>query len=570
MDKIYRLVELSEVVGDTSAPLFFDTETDGFYGRIELAQFYQEGWEQALLVRRPEPIALYALLAKYLYVAHNAHYDITTVQDNLGRINKFSPNYFDTFFAARVALPRLPDFTLDTVMEYCVGYDPYKAAGLDKKLMQKSKWNKLVLDEDQLLYAAIDVYYLPAVYHKVKEVESSLSYTLDKNTLDEFLDIQQNGLPIREQYVNEQILETMKLNDAINMPINPNSYVQVRNWLGITSSDKEALMGLSLGGDDRATRILDARKYRKRLSYLQKILELVDKDGKLYGKLKVGARSGRATSDQENIQQIPRALKGIVGYEEGEGRVLVFADYAQLELRTICAILQVSLMEKMFREGEDLHQYTADMLSTKRLYAKGANFGLLYGSGIDAFIAFMMSIAGVILDHVEVSQIRGKWRNLWKEIYAWQQIGISKQQKGKLGYTPLGRPYTANRITDYLNIENQGAGAEVAKLATCYLQRKLRAYNEEHGTDTMCINFVHDSFIIDCVDEEEHYMAAAHILAESMQEAWFEMSKLYKVHDLPMPVDVRVGYDWKSIDSDDGFKLYQFELDGMHCYNKMI
>ena len=88
---IYRVVKLEEVVLDNTAPVFFDTETDGFYGRIELAQFYQEGWEQALLVRRPCPITLYALLAKSKeYVMHNAHYDITTIQDQLGRTNRFS------------------------------------------------------------------------------------------------------------------------------------------------------------------------------------------------------------------------------------------------------------------------------------------------------------------------------------------------------------------------------------------------------------------------------------------------------------------------------------------------
>jgi DNA polymerase-1 len=89
------------------------------------------------------------------------------------------------------------------------------------------------------------------------------------------------------------------------------------------------------------------------------------------------------TSNDENLQQIPRALKDIFGYPKDAGRVLIYSDYAQVELRTICAILQVKLMEQMFREGVDLHGYVASILfgedwtKDDRQVTKTYNFNLL-------------------------------------------------------------------------------------------------------------------------------------------------------------------------------------------------
>ena len=83
---------------------------------------------------------------------------------------------------------------------------------------------------------------------------------------------------------------------------------------------------------------------------------------RVIGKFKPSARSGRFTSDKENLQQIPRALKGIFGFDSESDRTLIYSDYAQLELRTICAILGVKLMESLFRDGEDLHGYVAKAL----------------------------------------------------------------------------------------------------------------------------------------------------------------------------------------------------------------
>ena len=124
----------------------------------------------------------------------------------------------------------------------------------------------------------------------------------------------------------------------------------------------------------------------------------------------------------------------------------------------------------------------------------------------------------------------------------------------------MGRKYAAKMMTDQLNIENQGAGAEVAKLALHYLDLPKEA--------KLC-NFIHDSFIIDAPDDPAIYEPVAIQLAEVMQEAWFEMSKLFHIKDLPMPVDVKVGYNWGDIEDDDVPNKWEYSLDSYKMLEKV-
>jgi DNA polymerase I-like protein with 3'-5' exonuclease and polymerase domains len=186
------------------------------------------------------------------------------------------------------------------------------------------------------------------------------------------------------------------------------------------------------------------------------------------------------------------------------------------------------------------------------------------GGGINMLISILILQAEVLLTEEQGVRDRRRWRNLWKEIYAWQEVGINQWRQKRPGSTPLGRKYMAKMMTDQLNIENQGAGAEVAKLALHYFYPKMKAYNAEHGTDFMLCNFIHDSLITEGPDKPEHYQAIALMKAEAMQKAWFEMSVLYKIKDLPMPVDVKVGTNWGDIEDDDIEDIWSTTLEGMH------
>ncbi len=566
--QIYSIVTLHHVAIalDIAKPLYFDTETCGLYGKVRLAQFYQSSWDQVLMVEWPEAIQLQSLLDTANYGMHNAHYDLTVLQ-TFGSQTWKPKTFFDTFLLARLAIPNLESYAFDAVLAHVVQHDPYVQANLDKKTLQKSKWDVPVLTYDQLLYAAIDVYYMPDVFEAVMSALDSSSYALDIAALRNCLIFQWHGMPICQEKINEKYSENLQIIKDANVPINVNSYKQVREYLGCTESDDEALAKMSAEVNEKASKVRLVRKLTKQLSFLNKF-----QGDRIFGKFKPSARSGRLTSDDQNLQQIPRALKGV--FSAPAGRVLIYADYAQLELRTICAIVVCTLMEKLFRSGEDLHTYTslflfgetADKVAAKwnRQVAKGFNFLALYGGGIEMILTVMLKSMNIFLTEAQGIAARRKWRNLWKEIYAWQQSGLTKWQQGKLGSTPLGRKYKAKLLTDFLNIENQGAGAEVAKLAMHYFMRDC--YSKYEGV--LICNFIHDSFILECNDNPEVYKPLSVDLAKCMQLAWFEMSKCFRIKDLPMPVEVAVGYNWADIESDESTDLYNYSIDGMHYYDE--
>lgn len=563
--QLYPTLEDAERVLRKDEPLFTDTETDGFYGSVKLIQLYQNHLDHVVMVEEPSEFMLSIMLDRFDTKWHNAHYDITTLQQQTS--TRWIPKQFDdTFLLGRLAYPHKERFSLDEMFIYVLGYCPYTKQGLDKKVLQKSKWSGK-LTEKQYLYAATDVYYMPAVWDMVKNFVTDISYELDMSTLRSCLDFQWNGMPTSDEAIQAKLLANNAEIAELNVPINVNSYKQVRQYLDSDESDDLALARMSVEGCEKATAVRKTRKTIKQNSFLAKFEA---PEGRIYGKFLPSARSGRLTSKDQNLQQLPRKLKGM--FEAPPGRVLIYSDYAQLELRTICAITACTNMERLFRAGEDLHGFTAEGIfgegwtKDHRNLSKTYNFNFLYGGGILVLLQILLQQAGVLLEEAQGVRDRRKWRRLWPEIYAWQEKGINAWRNKRLGSTPLGRKYLAKMMTDQLNIENQGAGAEVAKLALHYFYPKLKEYNRQHNTDFILCNFIHDSFITEGPNDPVHYKAISMLKAECMQKAWFEMSRCFKIHDLPMPVDVIVGTNWGDIEDDDKPNIWEFTLEGMTHY----
>lgn len=531
---------MKTISADIDKPLFCDTETIGFYGKIRLIQYMQEGWQEPEYIEYPDPIMLFGDLNRYYTVWHNAHYDITTLQQQTNSRHQLK-KFDDTFLLTRLAQPQYDTYSLDDILIRSLGFDPYD--NLNKKALQKSNWGAPVLSNDQIAYAKADVKYMPELYELVKEKIEDPNYILDKSTLVKCLDFQCNGMPVDGDRLNKKYKTLQEELENIDMPVNANSWQQVRKWLNTNQSDKVHLSKLALMGKQKARDVLDVRTKRKLISFLDKYNKDV-----IYGKFKPSARSGRLTSDDENLQQIPRALKEIFGVAEDQ--VIIFSDYPQIELRTICAILQVKVLELLFRDGVDVHGHVASVIfgnsytKDDRQITKTYNFNNLYGGSVKMILSILITY-GFLIDINAASRHRRKWLKLFPEIDSWQQKETAKWRKGKLSSTPFGRQYKGKLMTDQMNIMNQGAGAEVAKLALHYFYPRLEDYE-----GVKLRNFIHDSYILTAPNDPDIYKPVATLLGKCMQEAWFEMSKLYKIKDLPMPVNVRVGHNWGDIEQD--------------------
>ena len=549
---------------DYSKPIFFDTETRSLYKDLALAQFYQEHWDEVILIRKPNAYAIAAVLDDAHIVGHNIAYDVSMLQTEMGRTAWLPKDLDCTLLLSRLEFYKSQEFGLDYCLHLAKSEHNY---GTPKHLMQKSDWFVPVLSEQQLHYACSDVYALPHLWHSVKSHCDTPSYKLDKASLKSCLVFQCNGFPVLHDQVGELYTENVKKVAEVGLPINPNSYQQVRPYVGIDMlqpSDDKALAWLAAKGNDRAKNVRYVKKLLRQNSFLKKS---DNTDGVIYGYFKPLARSGRTTCSRDNLQQLPRATKRCFGVTEDSGQVLVYSDFSQLELRSICAITADRKMLELYRKGIDIHQYVAIQLfktetptTEQRRIAKTCNFILLYGAGYKILAEFLLKTAGIVMSESEARATRAKWRNLWPQLKLWQEGGISAWRNHIAWSTPLGRKYVAGLLTDQLNIQVQGMGSEVSRLAMVYLERKLAQQKDDRWADwsTWLRNFIHDSYIFTVPDDEEVYKPFCIFLADAMQGAWRDISAACKVKDLPMPVEVGVGYSWGKIESDDSPNVYDY------------
>ncbi len=558
MAEIYRLTDLEEVFDkiDPSEDLAFDTETIGKYGVIRLAQFYQRGWKEALIIERPDPLMLFINLNKISgcnIVMQYASYDISTIQAQTG--SRYTPeNFSDTFLLARLAFPHLDKYSLDVLIKYARGDDPYEEAGINKADMHDpAVWTKAVLTHKDYLYAAMDVYYLFDLYDKIKDQHNSLCYKLDIHSLRAALDFQCNGFPVDRDKLQEQYKKNLERIAEIGLPINARSWKQVRPYIGSDQSDALGLAKLALKGNERAGLVRETRVLLDQNSFLDKFNT---EDGLIYGRFAPSARSGRFTCSGQNLQQLPRKLKGCFGYTPEDDKVLIYSDYSGLELRSIAAITGDKKLLQLLRDGIDVHSYVAEMIFGKdfqprdRQIAKTCNFNLLYLGGWAMLQSILIKDANIWLEDEVIKSIVRKWKKLFPGIVAWQQRCIRDFKANRLGSTPFGRRYTGRRITDQCNIENSGFGAEVAKLAIHKMYPKLLEAKED---DVLFVNFVHDSYILSAPSDPAIYEPIAKHVGDCMLAAWTEASQTAPITDVPMPVKVLVGYNWGAIEYEDDY-----------------
>ncbi|MGB8260424.1 MAG: DNA polymerase, partial [Terracidiphilus sp.] len=158
-----------------------------------------------------------------------------------------------------------------------------------------------------------------------------------------------------------------------------------------TSTAQDVLEGLS---DHEIVRlVLEFRQLSKLKSTYIDSLPLLARAGRLHTSFNQAATAtGRLSSTNPNLQNIP--IRTELGREiraafvAAPGKVLVGADYSQIELRLLAHYSQDPLLLEAYRTGKDIHTLTAaevfgvpPMLidAEHRRRAKAVNFGIVYG-----------------------------------------------------------------------------------------------------------------------------------------------------------------------------------------------
>ncbi len=160
------------------------------------------------------------------------------------------------------------------------------------------------------------------------------------------------------------------------------------------STDADTLHQLALKGFPLAEKMLDYREISKlKSTYVDALPAMVGDDGRIHTRYEQAvAATGRLSSVSPNLQNIPvrtklgRSIRR--AFVAPEGRLLLVADYSQIELRVLAHIAEEPALIAAFEAGEDIHRATAAVVmdvapelvtARQRRAAKVINFGIIYG-----------------------------------------------------------------------------------------------------------------------------------------------------------------------------------------------
>ncbi len=262
------------------------------------------------------------------------------------------------------------------------------------------------------------------------------------------------------------------------------------------------------------------------------------------------AATGRLSSTNPNLQNIPiRTERGqrvrdlfVAG---GADRVLLSADYSQIELRVIASMSGDQGMIDAFLSGEDIHAATAskvfgvplaEVTREQRSQAKTVNFGIIYG--VSAFGLSQQSS----LSRTEAKEVIEQYFATYPGIkkYIDDQVAAARAK----GYveTLLGRRRYLRDIDsrnqavrghserNAINAPIQGTAADIVKLAMIRIHDRL----QREGLKSPMILQVHDELVFDAYTAE---VDALRELVKSEMEAAFTLS-------VPLVAETGVGRTW--------------------------
>ena len=299
--------------------------------------------------------------------------------------------------------------------------------------------------------------------------------------------------------------------------------------------------------------ILQCRHYQKLLStYIDGFRPLIDPKTHLVHTTynQVQTSTGRLSSLNPNLQNIPvrdeggRELRKLF-IARGEDRVLIDADYSQIELRLLAHFSGCKELIEAYRQGKDIHALTASQVfgvpleqvtQAQRREAKAVNFGIIYG------ISDFGLASNLHIPTKQAGEYIRRYFETYSDVKNYMDANVAFARKNGYVTTLLGRKRVIPEIrsSNYnvrsfgeraaMNMPLQGSSADIIKLAMLRISERLH----EGKFRSLLILQVHDELVIDALEEERE--AVSQILKEEMENA-VQLS-------VPLVADVHVGKNW--------------------------
>ncbi len=299
--------------------------------------------------------------------------------------------------------------------------------------------------------------------------------------------------------------------------------------------------------------ILEFRELSKLQStYVETLPEMTDKNGRIHTDfVQTGTATGRLSCRDPNLQNIPvrneagRRIRS--SFTAPEGKVLISADYAQIELVVLAHLSGDKNMCQAFIEGTDVHKATAALIfgvkpeevtAEMRRTAKTINFGVIYGMS-----AFRLA-NDLGISRTQAAQFISSYDQLYAGITNFKAQTILNAETNGYVETILGRRRPIMNINSRNKVEKagaermaintpvQGSAADIVKKAMIEVDSALKEVN--NGAKLLLQ--VHDELILECPDEQKTIEETIALVKDKMENA----VKL----NVPLRVSIEHGKNW--------------------------
>ena len=297
--------------------------------------------------------------------------------------------------------------------------------------------------------------------------------------------------------------------------------------------------------------ILDYRQLTKlKSTYVDGLGKVIGPDGRIHTCFQnTVTATGRLSSTEPNLQNIP--IRTELGaqlrkmFVAPAGRVLVDADYSQIELRLLACMAGDQAMIDGFNSGEDIHRITAsqvfgvpqsEVTPQMRRSAKAVNFGIVYG--ISPFS--LSQDIGVTV--AQAKEYMEKYFQHYSGVRTYMDGVVARAKADGYVTTLFARRRWVPELKSSnfntrsfgervaLNAPIQGTAADVIKAAMIRVRDRLLA----QGLKGRLVLQVHDELIVECPQEE----------AEAVQRLVKEEMEAVVSLPVPLVADTAAGKSW--------------------------
>nr|MCR5188388.1 DNA polymerase I [Treponema sp.] len=529
--------------------------------------------------------------SKVKIIMHNAKFDLKLLLARWKKLSKaqdfdfnlLNLNLSDTMIIAWLLNPEhlgKNGYSLEYLGETMLGLK-----GIEfKDIVSKGQTFADIPLENAYKYAAEDADFTYQLYLKLQEKWEEECKVHDKEQMQKLLEMEMKVLPILTKmeligiHLDSDNLNAYSLELAKGIEeAEKNIYKEVGHEFNIASPKQLQTVlfeerGLKPGkktktGYSTDTSVLEELAYldpvpkmileyremaKLKSTYVETLPKLVDEEGRIHTDfVQTGTATGRLSCREPNLQNIPvrseagRRIRG--AFTAPEGKVLISADYAQIELVVLAHLSGDQNMCKAFIDGTDVHKSTAALIygvspdqvtPDMRRIAKTINFGVIYGMS-----AFSLA-KDLGISRTQAMNFIDMYFHTYSSVSSFMSNVISQAEEKGYVQTLSGRRRPMLNINSRNKIEKsaaeriakntpiQGSAADIVKMAMLSVSQALK----DSASPAKLLLQVHDELIFECPDDQATIDQTIALIRDKMENA----VKL----SVPLRVSVEYGKNW--------------------------